>query len=97
MRLDRIIPATPSDRRWHLNALAEMRRALPPQPKPERPAAARKRKARPSRRVPAYDWPEPLVVHRLPEPERRGYPDEPMHARLPGGPSSGYRSCLDHV
>jgi hypothetical protein len=44
----------------------------------------------------ARAWPEPLAMHRLPEPERRFYPPEPVCARLPGGPG-GFRSCLDRA
>jgi hypothetical protein len=49
-------PATPSDRRWHLNAFAEMKRALPPEPKPERTRVQVKR------RPPAQ--PRPVTVTR---------------------------------
>jgi predicted RNA binding protein YcfA (HicA-like mRNA interferase family) len=92
-----ITSATPSDHRWVANTLARMRRALPLVPKPERPAAARKRRSKPRHRpAPARAWPEPLAMYRLPEPERRFYPPEPVCARLPGGPS-GFRSCLDRT
>ena len=78
-----IMPATPSDRRWHLNALADMRRVLPPEPKPER--VERRPKRRPS---PPPKRPAPAVVMELPEVEE----ELPLPARrLAGGPA-GYRS-----
>jgi hypothetical protein len=90
-----ITSATPSDHRWWRNTLARMRRALPPAPPPKRPAKPKVRRKR-IKSEPARAWPEPLAMHRLPEPERRFYPPEPVCARLPGGPS-GFRSCLDRV
>ena len=42
-----IVPASSSDHRWHLNALANMRRALPPEPKPGRTAKRVKRRPAP--------------------------------------------------
>jgi hypothetical protein len=92
-------PATPSDWRWHLNTRSDMRRALPPEPKPERPAEPRVRR-KPSgvpRPAPVREYGSPLMVHRMPEPERRLYPAEPRpRRRLPGGPA-GYRSCLNRT
>jgi hypothetical protein len=93
--------ATPSCWRWHLNTLAQMRRALPPEPKlaplklhPERP---RQRPPPAHRPEPLRDYPEPLTMFKLPEPERRLYPPEPPpRRRIPGGPA-GYRSCLNRV
>jgi predicted RNA binding protein YcfA (HicA-like mRNA interferase family) len=66
-----IVPATPSDRRWHLNALAEMRRVLPPQPKPVRVRAYVKRRppTQPVKRpVPALEVEQQVE---LPMPPRR--------------------------
>jgi hypothetical protein len=91
--------ATPSDWRWVENTRRDMRRVLPPEPKPERPVEPRvRRKPRAvPRPAPVRDYGEPLLMHRLPEPERRVYPPEPpLRRRLPGGPS-GYRSCLARV
>jgi hypothetical protein len=75
-----IIPATPSDRRWHLNALADMRRVLPPQPKPERgrPRIKRRPAPRPN--------PRPMPVIEM-APEEAPLPLPPR--RIAGGPA-GY-------
>jgi hypothetical protein len=74
-------PATPSDRRWHLNALAEMRRALPPKPKPERTSPRPKRRPAPPR-------PRPVPILEMEE-EELPLPLPPR--RIPGGPQ-GWRS-----
>ena len=66
-----IIPATPSDRRWHLNALAEMRRVLPPQPKPERPERRIKRRPAPPPKPRPVAVIEPEPDELLPLPPRR--------------------------
>jgi hypothetical protein len=58
-----VVPATPSDRRWHLNALADMRRVLPARPKPER-ARARVKRRPPTQRV---ERPVPVLEVALPE------------------------------
>jgi hypothetical protein len=91
--------ATPSDWRSYENTFAEMRRALPPEPKPERPVEPRVRR-KPSvvpRPEPVRDFGTPLILHRMPEPERREYPPEPRpRRRLPGGPA-GFRSCLNRA
>jgi predicted RNA binding protein YcfA (HicA-like mRNA interferase family) len=77
-----IVPATPSDRRWHLNALAAMRRALPPEPKPVqvRPRA--------KRRPPTQPKPRPMLRIEM-APEEVSLPLPPR--RIAGGPQ-GWRS-----
>jgi hypothetical protein len=91
--------ATPSDWRSYENTFAEMRRALPQEPKPERPVEPRV-KRKPSgvpRPEPVRDFGTPFAMYRMPEPERREYPPEPRpRRRLPGGPA-GYRSCLNRT
>jgi hypothetical protein len=75
-----IVPATPSDRRWHLNALAELRRALPPEPKPERT------NPQPKRRPPApRPNPRPVPVIET-APEELPPPLPPR--RIAGGPQA---------
>ena len=88
--------ATPSDWRSYHNTMAELRRALPPEPKPERPAEPRSRRLRPAHRPePIRSFGPPLPVHRIAGPVRRQYLDAPEPRRaLPGGPA-GYRSSLD--
>jgi hypothetical protein len=75
-----IVPATPSDRRWHLNALAEIKRALPPEPKRERAERRIKRRPTPPNRS------VPVVVVELPEEVPL-----PPPRRIAGGPH-GWRS-----
>jgi hypothetical protein len=77
-----IVPATPSDYRWHLNALAEMRRVMPPEPKPER--AERRAKRGPSTQL--KPRPEPVIEM---VPEELSLPLPPR--RIAGGPQ-GWRS-----
>ena len=76
-----IVPATPSDYRWHLNALADMRRVLPAAPKVERKERRPKRRPAPPpkpRTLPAIEIePEELP---LPLPSRR----------LAGGPAGHF-------
>jgi hypothetical protein len=71
-----IVPATPSDRRWHLNVLAEMRRVLPHEPKPVRVHA------RVKRRPPTQPVRRPVLV-----PETEHLVELPVPARrIAGGP-----------
>ena len=72
-----VVPATPSDYRWHLNALADMRRVLPAEPKPER--AERRPKRRPAPRP----KPRPVAVIEM-EPEEMPLSLPPR--RIAGGP-----------
>jgi hypothetical protein len=74
-----ILPATPSDYRWHLNALAEMRRGLPPQPKPVRVRARVKRRPAPQPK------PRPIPMIRM-VPEEVPLPLPPR--RIAGGPQA---------
>jgi hypothetical protein len=79
-----ILPRTPSDRRWHLNALADMRRVLPPEPKPERV------RTRVKRRPPAQQVkPRPMPVIEIAAGEIS--PEERPPRRIAGGPA-GYTS-----
>ena len=76
-----ITSATPSDRRWIANVRAEMRRALPPPPKPVRTSRPRVNRApKPAPPSIAPTW-------------RNGPPqvEERPQQRLAGGPA-GYRS-----
>jgi hypothetical protein len=83
--------STPSDRRAIHNALATMRRALPPEPKPApaapRPKRRSKPKPKPRQIRDAIDWQAPPDP---PEPHGVGgsAPRAPRRP-LPGGPS-GY-------
>jgi hypothetical protein len=72
-----IVPATPSDRRWHLNALADMRRVLPARPKPERARVQVKRRPAPQPK------PRPIPVITM-APEEVPLP--PPLRRIAGGP-----------
>jgi hypothetical protein len=74
-----IVTATPSDRRWHLNALAEMKRVLPPEPKPKRTRARMKR--RPEPRPNPRPNPRPISVIGI-APEEVPIPPR----RIAGGP-----------
>jgi hypothetical protein len=75
-----IVPATPSCSRRHLNAMADMRRVLPPQPKPKRTSPRPKRK-------PIMPKPRPVIEIAAGEIS----PEERPSLRLPGGPA-GYTS-----
>jgi hypothetical protein len=71
------VPATPSCSRWWRNALAEMRRVLPPEPKPERVRARVKRRPAPQPK------PRPVpVIEMLPEEVPLSLPQR----RIAGGP-----------
>jgi hypothetical protein len=78
-----IVPRTPSDRRWWRNALAEMRRALPPDPKAERTSPRVRRKPMP-RSTPK---PRPIPAIEVELPEKLPLPPR----RIAGGPA-GYRN-----
>ena len=73
-----IIAATPSDYRWHLNALAQMRRVLPPEPKSDK-SGLRRIKRRPAPRP----KPRPVAPIEM-EPEEMPLPLPPR--RIAGGP-----------
>ena len=91
-----ITSAMPSDHRWLANTRARMRRALPAEPKQERATLRRpKRRASAHRPEPLRAYPGPIAMHKIPEPERRLYPDEPAQQRRIAGGPAGYRSCLD--
>jgi hypothetical protein len=80
-----IVPATPSDRRWHLNALADMRRVLPPQRKRARPV-----EPRPKRKPIPRSMPKPRPMIEIAAGETS--PEERPSHRLPGRPA-GYTSA----
>jgi hypothetical protein len=84
--------ATPSDWRWHLNTRTEMRRVLPPRPKPVRAIEPRPKRRPPAHRPePVRDFGGPITMLRTPpppQPIRRVYEPEPRSPpRLAGGPS----------
>ena len=69
--------ATPSDRRWLENTRAQMRRVLPPEPKPERA------ERRPKRRPAPQPKPRPVAVIEMVS-EEMPLPLPPR--RIAGGP-----------
>jgi hypothetical protein len=81
--------ATPSDHRWHLSVTAWMRRVMPAEQKVERRVEQRvtRKPSTVPRPAPLRGYGSPRMLHRLPEPDRRGYPPEPPPGpRFAGGP-----------